>query len=481
MNPRIAVLAFMVAAGVAGCMASGPTTGSGAGDDDDSSTADDPVLDGGKSDSGADVPFAKGVMRWSTRTLAFDDERSGAIDLVYVSFELSAPADITLETQAAGDASLDTILYIYKPTGAKWGAYLAKNDDGGAGKLSRLARHLDAGAYRALIKRRVPAGDTAIAKVAITGTCTGDGCVAPEHGCEPHEARTQVPDLFIGPDGWKAGIEAAIDSAQVSLDVQMYLFTVTDIADHIIAAQTRGVTVRVLLDPHEPNQTVTAKLTAAGIANRTDPPVFSFAHAKYMIIDGIRGVIQSGNFNAGAIDTTGGERNYAIIDRDPDDVADLQAIYDTDWVAGPEPDLSCTRLIVSPINSAERVVDHVNSAMTTLDIEVLYLDEPNVRAAIVAAAGRGVAVRILLSDPAKNTQNTATQQFFSSQGIPTKFLISNYLHTKMIQADGVALVGSENMSTTSLTKNREVGALVFETDPAAMIHAQYELDFAAAN
>jgi phosphatidylserine/phosphatidylglycerophosphate/cardiolipin synthase-like enzyme len=119
------------------------------------------------------------------------------------------------------------------------------------------------------------------------------------------------------------------------------------------------------------------------------------------------------------------------------------------------------------------------TAQHTLDIEVLYLDHPDVRAAIVDRAQHGVAVRILLSDPNKNPQNTATEAYFKGENIPTKLLIANYLHTKMIQADGVAMVGSENMSITSLTKNREVGALLAETAPAAMVHAQYELDWAA--
>ena len=432
----------------------------------------DPDLDG-KADSAASAT-SKGALTWAAQDIAF-----GRDTLVYYTFELSGTADVTLETAKAG-TDLDTVLYLYQPTGDRWGAYLAKNDDGGDAKFSKLVQHLDAGAYRVLVKRK---STTGAPHTTLTAGCTGDGCTPPLRGCTPLAPRTAVPELFVGPDQWQTSIEAAIDSAQVSLDVQMYLFTVTDIAQHIIDAQNvRGVAVRVLLDPHEDNSVVTTLLTNAGIANHTDPAVFSYAHAKYMIIDGSRAVIQSGNFNVGAVKTTGaGERNYAIVDYDADDVADLQAIYDTDWVAGPEPDLSCTRLIVSPINSATRIVDHINTAMHTLDIEVLYLDEPNVRAAIVdAAVTRSVAVRIMLSDPAKNPQNTATQTFFTGQGVPTKFLISNYLHTKMIKADGVALVGSENMSTTSLTKNREVGALVFETDPVAQIAAQYELDWAAA-
>jgi hypothetical protein len=49
----------------------------------------------------------------------------------------------------------------------------------------------------------------------------------------------------------------------------------------------------------------------------------------------------------------------------------------------------------------------------------------------------------------------------------------------MIQADGIALVGSENMSDTSFTMNREVGELIFEPTPAGEIHTQYEADWAA--
>ena len=164
----------------------------------------------------------------------------------------------------------------------------------------------------------------------------------------------------------------------------------------------------------------------------------------------------------------------------PPSVIDVRTIFESDWSAGPDPDLACTRLLVSPVNSGPRVIDHVDHATATLDIEVLYITEPGLIDAVVAAAARGVAVRVLLSDPARNPQNTATQAMFLAKGIPTKLLLANYLHAKMIQADGVALVGSENMSNTSFTMNREVGALVFEPGPAGQIHDQYEADWAAA-
>ncbi|MEO8702811.1 MAG: DVUA0089 family protein [Kofleriaceae bacterium] len=424
----------------------------------------DPDLDGGGGKADGTAPVLAGALAWSAQDVALDSS------LTYLTFELSGAADVALETT---NADLDTILYVYRPDGERWGRYLAKNDDGGAGKLSKLTIALDAGAYRVLVIRK---GSVA-ATVTLDAACTGAGCTPPLRGCEPLAPRTAAPEVFIGPDQWQSSIDAAIESATTSLDVQIYLFTVTEIADRIIAAHERGVAVRVLMDPDEPNGTVHARLDAANVPVRFDPPAFSFAHAKYLIIDGDRVVILSGNFNAAAMSN---ERNFAIVDRDGDDVADVQAIFEADWAVGPAPDLACTRLVVSPVNAQPRILDLVNSATATLDVAVLYVTEPGVRAAIMAAAARGVTVRVLLSDPARNPQNVATRTLFEASGIAVRYLLTNYLHAKMIQADGVALVGSENMSLTSFTKNREVGALVFEPVPAGVIHDRFDADWAAS-
>jgi phosphatidylserine/phosphatidylglycerophosphate/cardiolipin synthase-like enzyme len=212
--------------------------------------------------------------------------------------------------------------------------------------------------------------------------------------------------------------------------------------------------------------------------------VFKFSHAKYLVIDGTTAVVLSGNFNMAAIDTTTakGERNYGFVDHDADDAARIESIFQADWTStsGAEPDLGCTRLVISPVNAKQRILDHIASATKTLDIEVLYLDDVYVRAAILDRASHGVAVRVMLSDPTRNPQNTAALQYFTDNHVAAKLLLTNYLHTKMIQADGVALVGSENMSETSLTLNRELGALLFEPEPAGRVHAQYEADWANA-
>jgi cardiolipin synthase A/B len=300
--------------------------------------------------------------------------------------------------------------------------------------------------------------------------------VDPGVGCTAMAERSVEPEAFVAPTGLQNRITAFIDAAQTKLDIQMYLFTVSAIRDRVIAAHQRGVAVRVLLDPDEAGSIPTRnQLMAAGVPTRNATPLYSFSHAKYLIGDGTS-IVMSANFN---VDAMSSERNYGFVDRDPNDLADLQAIFDMDWAAGggeaPKPaDLGCTRLIVSPNNSRLRVLEFINGATATLEVEALYVSETNVRNAIGAAKGRGVAVRVILDG---STDNNDTIAYFRGQGIEVHTPTAFFLHAKLIMADGVSFIGSENYSLTSLTKNREVGALIFEPTQTAIVKTQFDADW----
>jgi cardiolipin synthase A/B len=303
---------------------------------------------------------------------------------------------------------------------------------------------------------------------------------APGPGCWGLSPRMPAAEAFVGPTGLQTRITQLIDGATQTLDVQMYLFTVTAIADRIIAAKNRGVSVRVIFDPdHEGNANVRTKLTTANVPNRNAPTLYSFSHAKYLVIDNKAAVIMSMNFN---VDAFSSERNYGMITRDPDDVADTKAIFEMDWAAGggeaPKPaDLACTRLVVSPNNAKQRITDFIKSAKTKLDVEAMYVAEEGVQAAIVDAKKRGVAVRVIL-ETGSDTQEART--LFTSNGITVKAPpAAIFLHAKLLIADGAAFVGSENFSITALTKNRELGGFIFEPGPLATIQQQFDADWAA--
>ena len=299
-------------------------------------------------------------------------------------------------------------------------------------------------------------------------------------GCSATSPRAVPVEAFVGPTGLQARMTALIDSAKTSLDVHMYLWTVRPLAERIVAAKQRGVAVRVILDPdNQGNEAVKPTFAAGGVAVREASGLYEFSHAKYLIVDRQTTAIMSMNFN---IDAMTSERNYGVIDKDPEDVSDLIAIFEMDWaLAGgeaPRPaDLGCTRLVVSPNNAKMRLIELVNSAKSTLEVELLYLSETNVRNAIGEAKQRGVNVRVILEDP-----TDSSVQYLTGLGIPVRFPPSNiFLHSKLIIADGIAFVGSENMSQTALSKNREVG--VFVTEPAAqqVIKSAFESDWTASS
>lgn len=298
--------------------------------------------------------------------------------------------------------------------------------------------------------------------------------VAPE--CSPFGARAQALEAFAAPQGLQARITSFIDGAQDTLDVAMYLFTVDAIANRLVAAKQRGVAVRVLFDPdHAGNDDTRTDLAAAGVTVRDAPSLYAFSHAKYMIADGEAALIMSANFN---VDAMNNERNYGVIDRDPDDLADLQAIYDQDWAAGGgEPaqlaDLACTRLVASPTNAKPRLVELIDGARSTLEVEALYISEVGVRDAILAAKQRGVAVRVILE---RGSDNLETKQLLLANGIAVHDASGFFNHAKLIIADGVAFVGSQNFSTSAMTRNREIGVFVPPAQ-AGPVQQQFESDW----
>src|SRR4051812_40935228 len=105
-------------------------------------------------------------------------------------------------------------------------------------------------------------------------------------GCTPRTPRTTPVQAFVGPTGLHDRVAAAIDSAQKSLDIQMYLFSVKDLAQHVVTARQRGVAIRVILDPDEAgNGAIESILSNGGVQWKHSASVYQYSHAKYLLID----------------------------------------------------------------------------------------------------------------------------------------------------------------------------------------------------
>jgi len=116
-------------------------------------------------------------------------------------------------------------------------------------------------------------------------------------GCERHGSIPQGIEVFFSPNG--GATEAVVNAlAQVTNNVlvQAYSFTSAPIAEALVAAHRRGVSVRVILDHSQR----TEKYSEADFLSHNGIPTLidaqhPIAHNKIMILDGY--LIVTGSFN----------------------------------------------------------------------------------------------------------------------------------------------------------------------------------------
>ena len=130
---------------------------------------------------------------------------------------------------------------------------------------------------------------------------------------------------FTPPSGAASAIVQAIDRSEREVLVQAYGFTHNGIAQALLRAQQRGVTVRVLLDKKSvsTNRYVIDLLNQAQISLRQDGK-HAIAHNKVMIID--ESVLITGSFNFTNSAETRNAENFLILKS-----ADLAQRYKTEW------------------------------------------------------------------------------------------------------------------------------------------------------
>src|SRR5262249_37928949 len=142
-------------------------------------------------------------------------------------------------------------------------------------------------------------------------------------------------------------------------------------------------------------------------------PKFSYMHAKVLVVDEQEAVVSTGNYAAFRMAI---ERNFAAHVVDPADVDVLVKLFDADF-ARATPDVSCTRLLVSPTNSRDRLVALIASAKKEIAIESMQFADSAIRNAVVERKKAGVDVRVILADTGWIDTNADAASFLSAQGI----------------------------------------------------------------
>jgi phosphatidylserine/phosphatidylglycerophosphate/cardiolipin synthase-like enzyme len=102
----------------------------------------------------------------------------------------------------------------------------------------------------------------------------------PPYAAGPYRVYFGPESPIASPPSWHTALIAAIDEADVSIDLMVFAWTHTDIADALTRAYGRGVTVRGVVAPSYVNDEPAQSAIAAGLPMRT-----ASVHSKMVLID----------------------------------------------------------------------------------------------------------------------------------------------------------------------------------------------------
>jgi cardiolipin synthase A/B len=140
------------------------------------------------------------------------------------------------------------------------------------------------------------------------------------------------------------------------------------------------------------------------------------------------------------------------------------------------------QLIVLPDDSAQPIVDAINSAKRTLRIKMFVFSDARLVSAVVAASRRGVKVRVILNAARRNGHhdNETTRRKLEHAGVAVvdgnpAFSVT---HEKSMVVDSKrALVGSMNWATTNLEETRDYAVETTSRHDIAEIIDCFEADW----
>lgn len=287
-------------------------------------------------------------------------------------------------------------------------------------------------------------------------------------------------------------------TAKKSIDMEMY--ELTDVAEEqaLATAARRGVRVRVLLDRDFSGGSVNLPgydyLKSHDVGVRWAPAGYIF-HIKATTFDRRASDVSTANLTSKYYSDT---RDATVVDTDPAQVSAIEGTFARDWGAAPggtprTQAVQAAGLVWSPDTGSgtaeDTMVSVIDAAKGSIDFTSEELSDPAVYEALAADARRGVSCRVVM------TSSSEWQTGFSAiSGAGCKLHVfpdstrALYIHEKIVlddagKAGASLLIGSQNASSYSLTRNRELSLLLSNRQAHAVIvavAATFNRDFAGA-
>jgi cardiolipin synthase len=316
-------------------------------------------------------------------------------------------------------------------------------------------------------------------------------------------------------------IEAAIRDARHSIHLEYYIFQPdhvgTRIRDLLIARAKQGVRVRFLYDSVGSlrlSRGFVRPMREAGIEVRPFLPGRGFwerwsinfrSHRKIVVVDGrvgFTGGMNIGDEYLGLSRAFGAWRDCHLRIEGPMTLQ-LQDVFLTDWFSATGEELFDDAFFPTP-HEPGRVAGQIvaggpdcdpnvfhtlmfaalGEARRTIHLATSYfVPTPSLCEALIAAALRGVRVRIMLTSPVTYwVSYHATRSFFDellAAGVELYEYIPGQQHAKTLTIDGEwALVGTPNFDPRSVFLNFEVAAVCYDDGVIDQLDHAFDRDLA---
>ena len=144
--------------------------------------------------------------------------------------------------------------------------------------------------------------------------------------------------------------------------------------------------------------------------------------------------------------------------------------------------LSNAQLFVEPETSREPLLQAINRATNSIDLEVYTMSDEDIIRELINAEKRGIYVRVLLEEnPYKGYgANKDVKDKLSHYGIDAKWSnrVYQYTHSKfMIIDETVGYIMTLNLSKSAFTKNREFGVVVNDSQTVGELLKIFNADW----
>jgi cardiolipin synthase len=298
----------------------------------------------------------------------------------------------------------------------------------------------------------------------------------------PASAATATYTLFTEPKQGFSPVYNLINGAKTSIDLTMYELEDTTAEKDLVAAEKRGVDVRVILDQREESENSAAYnyLKNNGVHVVYSWSKYYYTHEKSMVIDGSTAMIMSANLTSQYYSTS---RDFLVTDTNAEDVAAIVKVFNADYAHESVTPGVGADLVWSPTNSQTKLLALINGATTSLRLYANEMDDTAIENALVSAAKRGVDVQVCGEN--EDGEYDSAYAMLADAGVHISYYSNPdgfYIHAKAIEADygksdAKVFIGSENFSNTSLNENRELGLIISNQAIMSSIASTFATDF----